>query len=146
MRTGTVVQAPTTDGPRTTPVIPAPPPPGRTVVQDDGHGTVVIQTPGSDFPLPPPWVTLPPPVTLLIALGFFAAAALVLFPLMRAIARRIEGRPSLNAAELDELRARVADIETHQHRILEIEERLDFAERLLASRPDEAAVRRGIER
>jgi hypothetical protein len=87
---------------------------------------------------PSPWVTMPPQVTALIALGFFAACAVILFPLMRAIARRIEGRstggdPALHE-ELDQLRGRLAEIEALQHRVMELEERVDFAERLLAQR------------
>jgi hypothetical protein len=85
----------------------------------------------------PPWVTLPPQVTLLISLGFFAACALVLYPLMRALGRRIEGKtggsPAL-AAEVEQLRVRVSEVETLQHRVAELEERLDFAERLLSQR------------
>lgn len=83
----------------------------------------------------PPWMTLPPAVTVIISVAFFAACAVVLYPLMRAIGRRIEGRtgpdPAL-AEEVAQLRARVADVESMQHRIMELEERVDFAERLLA--------------
>lgn len=96
---------------------------------------VIVQT----LPPPsiPPWVTLPPAVTLLIALGFFAACSLVLFPLARALARRLEGRPAADQglkAELEQLRHRLEDVESSQHRLLELEERVDFAERLLTQR------------
>ncbi len=83
----------------------------------------------------PPWVTLPPAATVLIALGFFAGTALVLYPLMRAIGRRIEGRATGDPAmlaELEQLRHRVADLEAMQHRMAELEERMDFSERLLS--------------
>jgi hypothetical protein len=74
----------------------------------------------------------------MIALGFFAACAIVLFPLMRAIARRIEGRatapdPALRG-ELEELKVRLSEVEHMQHRVAELEDRVDFAERLLAQR------------
>lgn len=108
----------------------------------------VIVTVPRDFPTPPPWITLPPQVTLLIALGFFAACAVVLFPLMRAIARRIEGRSSADPtlrAEVDQLRARVAEVETVHHRVLELEERVDFAERLLAQRREPERLPRGAQ-
>jgi len=86
----------------------------------------------------PPWVTLPPQVTLLIALGFFAACALVLYPLMKAIGRRIEGKTGVGSpaltAELERLRARLAELESWNHRLAELEERVDFAERLLSQR------------
>jgi Tfp pilus assembly protein PilO len=85
----------------------------------------------------PPWMTLPPAVVVIISLAFFAACALVLYPLMRAMGRRIEGRSGHDpvlAEEVAQLRARVAEIETMQHRVVELEERVDFAERLLAQR------------
>lgn len=100
----------------------------------------------SQFPTPAPWVTLPPQVTVIIALAFLAACAVVLYPLMRAIGRRIEGRGTGDAAlreELDQLRGRMADVETLQHRVMELEERLDFAERLLAQRHEPERLRRG---
>lgn len=102
---------------------------------------VIVQGPG----FIPPWVTLPPQVTLLIALGFFAAVALVLRPLMSAIGRRLEGRQRDPAvlAELDQLRQRVQDLEGVQGRVLELEERLDFAERLLAQRREVERLGRG---
>lgn len=47
-----------------------------------------------------------------------------------ALRRFASGAPLLTDAE--ELRARVADLEAQQSRLVELEERLDFAERLLA--------------
>jgi Tfp pilus assembly protein PilO len=95
--------------------------------------TVIVQGPD----VLPPWVTLPPQVTLLIALGVLAACAVVLYPLMRALGRRIEGHggsdPELRR-EVEQLRSRMGDLETLQHRVMELEERVDFAERLLAQR------------
>jgi flagellar biosynthesis/type III secretory pathway M-ring protein FliF/YscJ len=59
---------------------------------------------------------------------------IVLWPVMVALARRIERKggddPALRG-DVDELRARVADMEAAQHRIADLEDRLDFAERLL---------------
>ena len=61
------------------------------------------------------------------------ASAIALGPLGRAIANRIEGNPAQEvlpeqmAAELDELRGRLG----------ELEERMDFSERLLAQQPRE---------
>jgi Tfp pilus assembly protein PilO len=100
---------------------PIPPPPDPTIFVDTG--------------MVPPWVTLPPAVTVLISMAFLAATAFVLYPLMRAIGRRIEGRgmgdPSL-LAEVEQLRQRVGDLEGMQHRMAELEERVDFSERLLS--------------
>jgi len=84
----------------------------------------------------PPWMVMPAPVIALISIAMFAAAAVVLYPLFRAIGRRIEGRtadPALQR-EVEELRERVRDLEAGQGRYAELEERLDFAERLLAQR------------
>lgn len=108
----------------------------------------VIQIP------PPPWVTMDPHSLTLTALGFFAAVVLITFPLIRALARRLEGRraaldPALAAemadlrarvAEVDDLRARVADLEDRHVAIHELEERLDFTERLLARQKDTATL------
>src|SRR5512138_1069356 len=99
-----MIQEPT----QTLPVPPTPPTPGP-------H-TVVVQTPMP--PNLPPWVTLPPSVTLLVALGFFAACAVILYPLARAIARRLEGRSSPDPAlrtEVEQLRHRLEDVEGVQH-------------------------------
>lgn len=95
----------------------------------------------------PFWATLPPQVTLLIALGFFAACAVVLYPLMRAIGRRIEGKgavPQALSLELEQLRARLADVEAMTHRVAELEERVDFAERLLSQRREPGRLERGL--
>lgn len=100
----------------------------------------------TDFPTPAPWVTLPPQVTVIIALAFLAACAVVLYPLMRAIGRRIEGRGTVDPAlrhELDDLRTRLAEAESLQHRVMELEERVDFAERLLAQRREPERLGRG---
>ena len=99
-------------------------------------------------PLPPmevlpPWAFLGTPAVVMIALGFFAATALITFPLIRAIARRIEGKQRLDPmvlAELEDLRARVADLEQRQGIVHELEERLDFTERLLAQQREQARL------
>lgn len=58
-------------------------------------------------------------------------------PVGRALARRIDGTAGqsegLSPVEAEELRHRVAELEQQQVRLLELEERLDFAERLLAN-------------
>ena len=113
---------------------------------------VLMQTPAPDIPLPPvviqqpPWETLPPQVVLLMVLGIVAGATIILWPLMRAIARRIEGRGRESAAlreEIDHLRARLAEVDAVQSRLGELEERLDFAERMLAQRSEPDRLPRG---
>ena len=61
-------------------------------------------------------------------------------PVAGAVARRIAARGPTGAdprPEIDELRARVQELEQNQARVLELEERVDFAERLLAQREPE---------
>ena len=86
----------------------------------------------------PPWMVMPPQMVALITIAIVAGAALVLYPIARAIARRLEGRGVSHdlLQQLDELRERVGDLESSQHRVAELEERLDFTERLLAQRRD----------
>lgn len=147
-------QAPSPPSPPSAPSPQAPAPGGQTVITTDPDGRVTIHTsetpttgvlaPQSELPVPPPWVTLPPPVIALVSLGALAAAAIVFLPLMRAIARRIEGRSPAEVAgrhELEELRDRVAALEQQQSQLHELEERLDFAERLLAAKKDVPQVR-----
>lgn len=67
---------------------------------------------------------------------FFVAFASVLIlrgPLGKALARRIEG-----AAAPGNLEGRVAELERQAERVHELEERLDFAERLIAQGRQEA--------
>jgi hypothetical protein len=86
----------------------------------------------------PPWMVMPPQMVALITIAIVAGVALVLYPIARAIARRLEGRGMSNELlqQVDELRERVRDLESSQHRVAELEERLDFTERLLAQRRD----------
>lgn len=109
------------------------------------QGEVVIA------PLPPlelglpPWAFLGTPAILLITVAFFAATVLISFPVVRAIARRIEGKQRQDPtvlAEIEDLRARVADLEQNQGAVHELEERLDFTERLLAQQREQAQLPR----
>ncbi len=122
------------------------------MIQGTGGGAVVVQVPDPpaippipDFPTPAPWEVMPPEAMAIIAVAFIAASAFVLWPLFRAIARRIEGRGTADAThlreELMDLRERVQHLEGAQARVLELEERLDFAERLLTDRVAPARLR-----
>ena len=70
-----------------------------------------------------------------------AAVVLILRgPLGRALARRIEGQAGATAvapAELEELRLRLEEVEQQLGRVHELEERLDFSERLLAQQREQ---------
>jgi hypothetical protein len=71
-------------------------------------------------------------VVLLLGAGLIVAA--LLWPLIRALARRIEGgAPSTEMqTELDGLRERVRQLEEMPPRMAELEERVDFTERMVA--------------
>lgn len=97
-------------------------------------------------PLPPiaPWALMDPHSLVLVSLGFFAAVVLITFPLIRGLARRLEGKragpdPAL-LAEMEDLRSRVAELEQRQGIVHELEERLDFTERLLAQQREQARL------
>jgi hypothetical protein len=82
----------------------------------------------------------------LIALSVVGGALLawkLLGPLAQALARRMEGRAAGDpgtARELAELESRVRELEVQQGRVLELEERLDFTERLLAQQRDATRI------
>ena len=77
----------------------------------------------------------PPGSVLLIIIAALTATVIILWPIMRAFARRLEGRgaadPALRA-DVEQVHARLAEMDTLQARISELEERVDFTERLLA--------------
>lgn len=87
------------------------------------------------------------PAMVMIAFLVVAACTIVLWPLARALARRLEGRGSVDAAlrsELEQMQHRLAEVDALQMRVGELEERLDFAERLLArAERDPAPLPRG---
>jgi hypothetical protein len=80
------------------------------------------------------------------SLSMLGLGGWLLRPLVLGLGRRLEGR-GLDAqalAELDDLRAQVRDLEGVQHRVADLEERLDFAERMLtAGKGDEARIEGG---
>jgi Tfp pilus assembly protein PilO len=82
------------------------------------------------------------PALVMIVLLVMAAATIVLWPIARALARRLEGRGSVDAAlrsDVEQLQHRLADMDNLQVRLAELEERLDFTERLLVRGQDAAA-------
>ncbi len=89
-------------------------------------------------PIPPDvLISSGPPAGAMIAVVLIVGvivAGMVFWPLVRAYARRIEAKsidPGL-VNEIGQLRARVAELEESSHRLQELEERVDFSERLLA--------------
>ena len=78
-------------------------------------------------------------VIMMIVLVSLVSITIILWPIMRAIGRRMEHKagpdPTLKA-EIEHLHQRLAEVEPLQARVAELEERLDFAERLLAQGKD----------
>jgi hypothetical protein len=84
---------------------------------------------------PPVWAFIIPIVAIIVT-------GIVLYPLLRALARRVENKVSGGVQEeLDELRSRIMTLEEQAMRVPELEERVDFAERMLA-KPDALRVAR----
>ena len=84
---------------------------------------------------PPEWVA---PVIFLSLLAIIAGVLFLLYPMVRAWARRHEAGaqdPGL-LDEVQHLRDRIGDLEGQVARMQELEERVDFTERLLAQRED----------
>jgi hypothetical protein len=80
-----------------------------------------------------------PPAIVFIVVAALAASVIILWPLMRAFARRVEGKGGVDAglrAEIDQLQARLGEVDVLHGRVAELEERLDFTERLLAQAHD----------
>lgn len=101
----------------------------QVVVQDPGPAVVRVFNSGG----------MPPEGMAILGLAGLFALVIVLWPLVRAWARRIEGRGQANQAsleEVDQLRQRLAQLEELTHRVAELEERADFAERLLTQHRD----------
>lgn len=98
-----------------------------------------------DFPQAPPgppfdpnliWMSDggPPAIVMIVLLGL-VATTIILWPIMRALARRLEGKAGADVAlraEVEQLHQRLGEVDNLQLRLGELEERIDFAERLLA--------------
>jgi hypothetical protein len=92
------------------------------------------------------WSGLPPWMSLFIALAMVAAGVVVLWPIVRALARAIDARTDRRlgaAVDVERLQERVAELEALHPRLAELEERLDFTERMLTRSPVGEAVRPG---
>jgi Tfp pilus assembly protein PilN len=80
--------------------------------------------------------SLDSPAIVMIVLLVMTACTIVLWPLVRALARRLEGRGGQDASalrgEVEHLQQRLGEVDQLQVRIAELEERLDFTERMLA--------------
>jgi Tfp pilus assembly protein PilO len=102
---------------------------------------MIAQTPIPPIPPVPQMPAMPfdPELVVLIVIASLVAATVILWPIMRALARRLEGKGSVDAAlksEVDHLYQRLGEVDALQSRVGELEERLDFTERMLARAPD----------
>lgn len=82
---------------------------------------------------------------LLVLIAFTIVAIKVFGPLARAWARKLEGRigdPELRA-EVDHLRDQLGEVDGLRTRVQELEERVEFAERLLSQKRDQDLLQRG---
>ncbi|HEY7479137.1 MAG TPA: hypothetical protein VH680_01365 [Gemmatimonadales bacterium] len=83
------------------------------------------------------------PVLVLIVALSLLAATIILWPVMRALGRRLEARgggdPAVRA-ELEQLQQRLGEVDHLQQRVAELEERIDFTERMLARAQPPAAL------
>jgi hypothetical protein len=118
---------------------------------------LLLQTPAPLPPVVPPTPSPGPETlfldprlqeTILFGLLIIASAVVAIFvlrPFFRAIANRIEGKavPQNVRAEIDQLREQVGEVEGLRQRMHELEDRLEFTERLLAQRRDQELLGRG---
>jgi Tfp pilus assembly protein PilO len=70
-----------------------------------------------------------------IVIASLIAVTIILWPIMRAFARRLEGKGNVDSAlraEVEQLDTRLAEVDALRQEVAELHERVDFAERLLA--------------
>lgn len=110
---------------------------------------IMLQTP---VPLPPagpdPNLMVAPIseaiMMILLVIGFMVVALKVLGPMARAMARRMEGKvgdPELRG-DVEQLREQLGEMDGLRSRVQELEERVEFTERLLAQKRDQELLPR----
>ncbi len=107
---------------------------------------MIQQAPPSPPPFDPNMIWLsdggPPAIVMIVFLGL-VATTIILWPVMRALARRLEGKGAADPvlrAEVEHLHQRLGEVDALQHRVAELEERIDFTERMLARAQTPAAL------
>jgi len=81
----------------------------------------------------------------LVLIGVVIIAVKVFGPIARAWARKLEGKvgdPQIHA-DLDQMRDQLGEVDSLRTRVAELEERIEFTERLLAQRKDQDLLPRG---
>lgn len=86
------------------------------------------------------WSQIAPMVVLSIGFLSFATVWVLRGPLGKALAERLAGRPAIPPVELEQMRA---EMDTLRAELGAVQERLDFAERLLARRAEPGVLRPG---
>jgi hypothetical protein len=92
------------------------------------------------------WSGLPPAFATLVGIAIIAAGVVVLLPIVRSLARAIDARTDRRVGvhtEVERLQERVAELESVQPRLADLEERMDFAERMLTRPQGDQALRSG---
>ena len=82
---------------------------------------------------------------VLVLIAFAIVAVKFVGPLARAWARRLEGKigdPELRA-DMDHIRDQLSEMDGLRSRVQELEERVEFAERLLSQKRDQDLLQRG---
>jgi hypothetical protein len=108
------------------------------------------QTPGPpEIPSPPFDPNLiflndggPPAIVMIVFLALLATTV-ILWPVMRALARRLDGKGTVDRAlqaEVEQLHQRLGEVDVLHQRVAELEERIDFTERMLARAQTPAAL------
>jgi len=76
-----------------------------------------------------------PPAIVMIVFLALLATTVILWPVMRALARRLDGKGAANPAlhaEIEQLHQRLGEVDVLHQRVAELEERIDFTERIVA--------------
>jgi hypothetical protein len=89
---------------------------------------------------------MPPDIFVMVPLAGMATGALFMFGIYKLVSRWMDLRhrrdlPAGTALDLEEMQAEIAELRLLPDRVAELEERLDFTERLLAqARRDQGAL------
>jgi len=89
--------------------------------------------------MPPVFVSTGGPPTEIIVFAILAITV-ILWPVVRALARRLEHKSGADPARIEELESRIAELEERQLHVAELEERMEFAERLLAQQREQSRL------
>jgi len=83
---------------------------------------------------------------VLIVIAALIAVTIILWPIMRAFARRLEGKGTVDSAlraEVEQLDTRLAELDALRQEVAELHERVDFAERVLLKTHDRNELGKG---